>query len=103
MLLAAFAPVCPIVYIRLKMKTSMKVKAIFFASCRDIVGSRELELDFAEGFSVGDLKRDLVAQYPRLAAIYKVLSIAVNAEYVDDDVLLKPGDEVAFIPPVSGG
>lgn len=81
----------------------MKIKALFFASCRDIVGNREMALDIEEGSRVKELRKKLLANYPRLATLDEVLSIAVNSEYVDDTTLLNPGDEVAFIPPVSGG
>jgi molybdopterin synthase sulfur carrier subunit len=81
----------------------MKIKALFFAACRDIVGNRELDLDVDEGSQVEDLKNILLVKYPHLATINNVLSIAVNAEYVDGNTILNPGDEVAFIPPVSGG
>ena len=81
----------------------MKIKALFFAACRDIVGNRELDLDVGEGSQVDDLKNVLLGKYPELATINNVLSIAVNAEYVDGNTILNSGDEVAFIPPVSGG
>jgi molybdopterin converting factor subunit 1 len=81
----------------------MKIKALFFAACSDIVGNRELDLDVGEGSQVEDLKNVLLVKYPELATINNVLSIAVNAEYVDGNAILNPGDEVAFIPPVSGG
>jgi molybdopterin synthase sulfur carrier subunit len=81
----------------------MKIKALFFAACRDIVGNRELDLEVGEGSQVEDLKNVLLVKYPELATINNVLSIAVNAEYVDGNAILNPGDEVAFIPPVSGG
>lgn len=81
----------------------MKVKALFFAVCRDIVGDRELDLDIEEGFRVEDLKRDLLIKFPGLTAVNEVLSIAVNSEYADNDTILNSGDEIAFIPPVSGG
>ena len=81
----------------------MKVKALFFATCRDIVGDKELQLELEEGCIVGDLKSKLIAKYPSLATVNEVLSIAVNSEYVDNNIVLHSGDEVAFIPPVSGG
>ena len=81
----------------------MKVKALFFATCRDIVGDKELQLELEEGCLVGDLKSNLIAKYPSLATVNEVLSIAGNSEYVDNNIVLHSGDEVAFIPPVSGG
>ena len=81
----------------------MKIKVLFFASCRDAVGHRSCDWDIEEGYQVADLQRDLVAAYPQLAAVQKVLSIAVNSEYAGNHTVLKAGDEVALIPPVSGG
>jgi molybdopterin converting factor subunit 1 len=81
----------------------VKVKLLFFASCRDIVGVRDLELEVDEDIIIADLKEQLIALYPRLRAIKKVLSVAVNAQYVHDSYEISSGDEIAFIPPVSGG
>jgi molybdopterin converting factor subunit 1 len=81
----------------------VKVKLLFFASCRDIVGVRDLELEVDEDIIIADLKEQLIALYPRLRAIKKVLSVAVNAQYVHDAYEISSGDEIAFIPPVSGG
>ena len=80
-----------------------KIKVLFFASCRDAVGHKSCDWEIAEGYRVADLQRELVAAYPQLAAVQQVLSVAVNAEYVGDHTVLKAGDEVALIPPVSGG
>ena len=81
----------------------MKIKVLFFASCRDAVGHKSCDWEIAEGYRVADLQRELVAAYPQLAAVQQVLSIAVNAEYAGNHTVLKAGDEVALIPPVSGG
>jgi len=81
----------------------MKIKVLFFANCSDIVGCKESEREVAEGATVGSFKQDLITQYPDLLGLQNVLSVAVNTEYVDDLTALKAGDEIAFIPPVSGG
>ena len=81
----------------------MKVKLLFFASCRSITGDKELTWDIPENATVGDMKKELGLQYPKLVGMENILSIAVNAEYVDDSIVLSDGDEIAFIPPVSGG
>jgi molybdopterin converting factor subunit 1 len=81
----------------------MKIRILFFASVRDIVGNKELEWEVPKGATVGQLRRDLVSRFPDMAALAHILSIAVNAEYADDSVALHTGDEVAVIPPVSGG
>lgn len=81
----------------------MKIRVLFFASARDRVGRREVDWELPEGSRVADFKRELVARYPAMAPVQRTLSIAVNAECAGDAVLLQPGDEVAVIPPVSGG
>ena len=81
----------------------MKVMILFFASARDLVGARALEWEVQEGASVGQLKKELIACFPKMSGLARVLSLAVNAEYVDESAVLQAGDEVAVIPPVSGG
>jgi molybdopterin converting factor subunit 1 len=81
----------------------VKVTVKFFAALRDMTGSRELNLEVREGLTVGELHRDLCARFPRLASYKTSLMYSVNAEYVPTDYRLGDGDEVALIPPVSGG
>ena len=81
----------------------MKVEVLLFASCSDIVGSRKLDLEIAQDASVQGLVDNLLATYPRLSGIEKSMMISVNQEYVTRDQSIKDGDEVALIPPVSGG
>ncbi|MCJ7510225.1 MAG: molybdopterin converting factor subunit 1 [Dehalococcoidia bacterium] len=81
----------------------MKVRVKFFAALHDMTGQRELNLEVRDGLTVGELQRDLCARFPRLADYSGSLMYSVNAEYVPADYPLSDGDEVAFIPPVSGG
>lgn len=81
------------------MKT-LKIKA--FGITRDILGGREMEVKLNEGGTVGDLKAHLASAYPGVLQL-KSLFVAVNNEYADDAVVLSDTDEVALIPPVSGG
>lgn len=81
----------------------MKVRVKFFAALHDMTGRRELNLEVRDGLTVGELHRDLCARFPRLAAYSGSLLYSVNADYVPADYPLGDGDEVAFIPPVSGG
>ena len=74
-----------------------------FARLCDIVGSNEIERDVAIGTTVRMLWDNLIADFAGLEAYGESLSIAVNAEYARMDVVLNDGDEVAFLPPVSGG
>jgi molybdopterin synthase sulfur carrier subunit len=80
----------------------MKCRIRAFGISRDIIGQRDLLLDLPQVKSAGDLKEYLYASYPGLANL-KSLFIALNNEYAEDGAMLKDGDEIALIPPVSGG
>jgi molybdopterin converting factor subunit 1 len=81
----------------------MQVTVRFFAGHRDIVGASERRFELAPGATVGALWAQLVAEYPRLSGFTGRLLYAVNQQFATPDTPLGPGDEVAFIPPVSGG
>ena len=81
----------------------MDLEVLLFASVRDAVGQRRLSVAVPEGATVELLLQRLVSDYPRLAGHTGTLMAAVNQEYMPRDTLLHHGDEVAFIPPVSGG
>jgi molybdopterin converting factor subunit 1 len=81
----------------------MRVRVRLFASLREAAGRGELELDLPEGTTPEDVFRRLAAEHPSLAPRRKSLAAAVNRSYAAFDTPLAPGDEVAFIPPVSGG
>lgn len=74
-----------------------------FALAADRAGASTVELDCPAGFSVGMLRKRLVSELPSLAGLIDRCGIAVNHEYAEDDVPLIPGDEVAVLPPVTGG
>ena len=80
----------------------MKVKLLAFGIAKDILLSRKLEFELKEGDSIATLKQKLYLQYPDLEKL-KNLSFAVGEEYREESYLLKNEDEVAIIPPVSGG
>jgi molybdopterin synthase sulfur carrier subunit len=79
----------------------MKVKVKTFGITRDMLGDREVEI-VADGNSVADLRRHLLTRYPALVGL-RSLFIAVNQNYADESLLLHEHDEIALIPPVSGG
>jgi molybdopterin synthase catalytic subunit len=81
----------------------MRITTLFFASTRDAVGSRSLQRDLPAGATVAALLQGLVADYPALERGANRLMVAVNSEYADRGLELRDGDEVALIPPVSGG
>jgi len=74
-----------------------------FASFREAVGHGELVVEASESSTVGDLLSRLRAEHPELGAAAENAMLAVNQEYVGPDLRLHDGDELALIPPVSGG
>jgi len=74
-----------------------------FASLREAAGSERLELELREGATVEEAWRRLTEQHPALEARRTSLAAAVNRSYAGFEAALADGDEVAFIPPVSGG
>lgn len=81
----------------------MKVKTKFFAAIKDIVGTPEAELDLTSGTTAGDLFQRYCQQHPPLNRYAERIMISVNLEFVPPETRLSEGDEIAFIPPVSGG
>jgi molybdopterin converting factor subunit 1 len=81
----------------------MRVTVRLFARLRDIAGSGELARDAPAGATVGDVWRGLVTEFPEMARYQASISSAVNADYAKMTAALVDGDEVAFLPPVSGG
>jgi molybdopterin converting factor subunit 1 len=79
----------------------MTLNVKLFASVREAVGSRAETVEMSDGTTVGGLWQSYVSRYPKLANLS--VAYAVNHEYAGAECLLKDGDEVAFIPPVSGG
>jgi len=81
----------------------MKVKVLFFASCRDLVGAAEREIDLPDGATVGNLMTEIASEHPRFGEMAPSLMVSVNQDYRERSDVLQDGDEVALIPPVSGG
>lgn len=81
----------------------MRVTVRLFARLRDIAGSGELTRDAPVGATVADVWRGLVAEFPEMARYDSSISSAVNADYTKMAAAVTEGDEVAFLPPVSGG
>ncbi len=81
----------------------MKVKVKLFAAFRDIVGAKEEELELKEGSTVQSLLEDYIRRFPQMGRFREHIILSVNKEYGASGRLLKDGDEVSFLPPVSGG
>ena len=81
----------------------MKVEVKLFAIAQQFAGNERIDLVLHETATVGDLRTALIELLPDLRSMADQLRFAVNSEYVDDDAQLCESDEVACIPPVSGG
>lgn len=81
----------------------MHVTVRYFALVREITGRRTEEREVPEGASVGTLIEQIVADHPPVERLRRASMLMVNQEYVQPDHVLAEGDEVALIPPVSGG
>lgn len=81
----------------------MRVRTLFFASYRDMVGTAEIDLTLPPGTTVAGLVAELRNRGGRFARLPRDPAVAVNREYSPADTPLEPGDEVALIPPVAGG
>ena len=80
----------------------MRVRALFFASYREWAGRDALDLDLGEGATVADAVA-AVRRTRGLERIPEAPVVAVNEEYAQAETALRDGDEMALIPPVSGG
>ena len=81
----------------------MRVEVRLFALYRERAGAAVVAIDVRDDAAVGDLVAAIRADYPQLAPPDVRIVVAVNAEYAEYDLALRPGDEVCLIPPVSGG
>lgn len=79
------------------------VKVLLFARLSELAGTRRTEVEIGEGLTVADAYALISERHPALAELNGVVMYAVNSEYVEATHPLKPGDELALIPPVSGG
>lgn len=76
---------------------------MFFGLTHDLTGLQEDQVDLEEGGSLEHLRRLYESRFPRLRELADSLLFAVNQQVADRAALLHEGDEVAFMPPVSGG
>ena len=81
----------------------MHVTIRLFARLREIAGASEMRREVADGATAHDAWTALATEFPALAEYGRSVSCAVNEEYSRMTTPLRDGDEVAFLPPVSGG
>ena len=85
------------------MAETVSITLRLFAVFRETVGSSTLEQEVPVGTTVGQVLEQLISEYPSLAGAEAAVSFSVNRAYASAETVLHAGDEVAFIPPVSGG
>jgi molybdopterin converting factor subunit 1 len=83
--------------------TIVRVKVLFFGMLRDIVGRTEEHIDLADGAELDTIFRHYARQFPRLADLQSSIVLACNHEFRERSAVVQEGDEIAFLPPVSGG
>ncbi|MCP4194938.1 MAG: molybdopterin converting factor subunit 1 [Planctomycetaceae bacterium] len=81
----------------------MKIQVRLFAAAQQLAAQDSITVECQDEATVADLKAALATSVPALESLLNHVRFAVNAEYVDDQTKLSAGDEVACIPPVSGG
>jgi molybdopterin converting factor subunit 1 len=85
------------------MAVAIAVRARLFARLRELAGTETESVELAAGSNVADVFEAVARLHPGLVADFNAVRVAVNQEFVDWDKPVADGDEVAFIPPVSGG
>src|SRR2546421_11202461 len=81
----------------------MQVKVLFFGMLRELAGEGSELLQLHEGSTLADLISHYEQRIPRLKDFVSSIAMAVNQQYAGSDCTLKEGDEIALLPPVSGG
>jgi molybdopterin converting factor subunit 1 len=81
----------------------MNITVRLFARVRELVGTDTVRVELPARSAVSKLRAALAEGWPAIAPLVARSAMAVNGEYVTDDNLLSPADEIALIPPVSGG
>jgi len=80
-----------------------KIKVLFFGAAADRVGVRQIEVPVNDRTMLGEIWPVLTDMHPGLAPMRDTLAFAINGEYARMEDAISPGDEVAVLPPVSGG
>jgi MoaE-MoaD fusion protein len=83
--------------------TIVRVKVLFFGMLKDIVGVAEDQIEVADGARVESVFTRYAHDFPRLTDLESSIVLACNREFCDRSAAIREGDEIAFLPPVSGG
>jgi MoaE-MoaD fusion protein len=83
--------------------STMRVQVLFFGQLKDLTGRSSESLPLAERATLSDVLQHYADKFPDIRKLSSSLALSINREYATQDAPLKDGDEVALLPPVSGG
>jgi molybdopterin converting factor subunit 1 len=99
-----------IIYIRigtsvnmLSLSSSIKVKVLYFAQAREASGTRKEEIVLVYPATLNILFAKILEKHPDIEHLSGLIALSVNRKVINKNVKLKEGDEVALLPPVTGG
>jgi molybdopterin converting factor small subunit len=81
----------------------MRLRVLSFAGVREVIGASSRTLEVSDGASAGDAWNALALEFPKLREIERSVRLARNGAFVERDVILHDGDELALMPPFGGG
>ena len=81
----------------------MRVRVLLFGQLKDIIGHQEDSLDLPAGSNLSTVMTHYAARYPKFQGLNNSIACSINQEYAQGSAVLKDGDEVGLLPPVSGG
>jgi molybdopterin converting factor subunit 1 len=87
----------------IRMEGTMRIKIMFFATLRDYVGAKTVEMEIPKDTTVAGLKESLVKEYPKMIQARNTMMTAINREFASDEQIIPLDAEIALFPPVSGG
>jgi MoaE-MoaD fusion protein len=85
------------------METNLHVKLLYFAVVRELIGQAHETRSVAPGQTLEDVFTNIASEHPRIQRLRPSLLFMVNEEYAEPGYIVQDGDEIALIPPVSGG
>jgi molybdopterin converting factor subunit 1 len=85
------------------MTSTVRISILYFATVKDATGIRMESINLSNDTSIGEMLSKISIIYPKLKHLLNNIQISVNYRIVDLNTVLKEGDEVALLPPISGG